>query len=265
LDTEEQKLIPVQRRFRVLGVEVDAVQIPQVIARIEQWIAERGGCHYVTLTNVHAVMEANRDSRFKAVLSEASIVCPDGMPLVWLGRLSGHRGVRRRVYGPDLMLELLNTTATRGYRHFFYGGSPGVPEQMIANFRRSFPIEIAGTYSPPFRRLSDAEDATIVRLINNAAPDVLWVGLGCPKQEYWMHAHRNQLNVPVVLGVGQAFDVFAGNLAQAPTWMREHGWEWLFRLLSEPQRLWKRYLIYNTEFLYLLAWELFRPRKPDSK
>jgi N-acetylglucosaminyldiphosphoundecaprenol N-acetyl-beta-D-mannosaminyltransferase len=249
----------------VLGVEVDAVQIPQVIARMEQWIAERRECHYVTLTNVHAVMEAYRVSRFKVVLSEASIVCADGMPLVWLARMRGHHGMRRRVYGPELMLELLSTTATRGYRHFFYGGRPGVPEQMVANFRRSFPIEIAGIYSPPFRPLSDTEDATVVRLINNAAADVLWVGLGCPKQEYWMHAHHNQLNVPVVLGVGQAFDVFAGNLAQAPSWMREHGLEWLFRLFLEPERLWKRYLIYNTEFLYLLAWEFLRTRKTDSR
>jgi N-acetylglucosaminyldiphosphoundecaprenol N-acetyl-beta-D-mannosaminyltransferase len=256
---------PELRGFHVLGVGVDTVQIPEAITRIEEWIAARGKCHYVTLTNVHAVMEAYRDSSFKAVLSEASMVCPDGMPLVWLGRLRGHRGMRRRVYGPELMWELLSATAKKGYRHFFYGGRPGVPEQMIANLLRSVPIEVAGVYSPPFRKLSDTEDASVVRLINNAAVDVLWVGLGCPKQEYWMHTHRNQLNVPVMLGVGQAFDVFAGILPHAPAWMREHGLEWLFRLLVEPQRLWKRYLIYNTEFLYLLAWEFLRTRKPDSR
>ena len=248
-------------RFWVLGVSIDAIQISDAIARIEQWIAGRRECHYLTLTNVHVVMEAHRDAGFKAVLNQASMVCPDGMPLVWLGRLRGHREMQRRVYGPDLMWNFLSTTAGRGYRHFFYGGAPGVPEKMVAKFRRSFPVQVAGMYSPPFRPLSDAEDADVVRMINDAAADVLWVGLGCPKQEWWMYKHRDRLNVPVMLGVGQAFNLHAGSVTPAPSWMREHGLEWLFRLCLEPRRLWRRYLIYNSQFLSLIALEALRLKR----
>ena len=236
-------------RFRVLGVRVDAMQIPDVIAQMEQWIAQRGTCHYITVTNVHVLMEAQHSSLFRTVLDSADLCVPDGMPLVWISRSRGYP-LKRRVYGPDLLLDFCRETNAKGCRHFFYGGAPGVPEALAAKLKRQFPmLEVAGTYSPPFRPLTPEEDARTVEMINRAAADVVWVGLGCPKQELWMYEHRDQLRVPVLVGVGQAFDIHADRLQQAPVWMREHGLEWLFRLLADPRRLWRRYLIYNSEFV----------------
>jgi N-acetylglucosaminyldiphosphoundecaprenol N-acetyl-beta-D-mannosaminyltransferase len=252
----KDKTTQAESTFDVLGVRVHAVQIPEMIARIERWISQRDAARYITLTNVHAIMEAHSDPAFHQVLNRAAAVCPDGMPLVWLGRLRGF-ALRRRVYGPDLMRDFCQATQDCGYRHFFYGGRPGVGERLAGELTRAFPrLVIAGCYAPPFRPLSKDEDEEVARLINDAAPDVLWVGLGCPKQEFWMHDHRLKLHVPIMLGVGQAFDIFAGDLRQAPCWMREHGFEWLFRLCLEPRRLWKRYLVYNSWFIGALLLQL---------
>ena len=238
-----------ENTFDVLGVRVHAVQIPGMIGDMERWIAQRQSGRYVTLTNVHAIMEAHSDPDFRQVLNQAAAVCPDGMPLVWLGRSLGFP-LERRVYGPDVLADFCRATQHRGYSHFFYGGAPGVPEQLAHALTAKFPgVRVAGYYSPPFRPCSPEEKTEIARMINDAAPDVLWVGLGCPKQEFWMHEHSTLLRVPIMLGVGQAFDIYAGNLKQAPKWMREHGFEWLFRLFLEPRRLWKRYLVYNTRFV----------------
>jgi N-acetylglucosaminyldiphosphoundecaprenol N-acetyl-beta-D-mannosaminyltransferase len=249
--------------FKVLGVRVDAVQIPDVVAQMEQWIREQRGSHFVTLTNVHSVMEAHRDVAFREVINAADRSVADGMPLVWLGRLKGH-GMKRRVYGPDLLLDFCRATQANGYGHFFYGGSAGVTERLadalVLHCRR---LRVVGTYSPPFRPLTPGEDSEAVEMINQAAPDVLWVGLGCPKQERWMFEHRHRLNVPVIVGVGAAFDFYTGRVAQAPRWMREHGLEWLFRLHQEPRRLWHRYLIYNTQFVYYVCLELTGLRRYD--
>ncbi len=242
--------------IKVLGVRVHSIQIPSVIAKMEDWIPRRNGSRFISVTNVHSIMEARSDPLFRKVLQSADLSVPDGMPLVWLGRLKGHK-VKRRVYGPDLLWDFCRETHEKGYRHFFYGGASGVPEKLADSLRREFPgLNVVGTYSPPFRSLTPDEDAQVVKMINEAAPDVLWVGLGCPKQEYWMHAHRNKLRVPVMVGVGQAFDIYAGCLRQAPRWMRENGLEWLFRLLLEPRRLWRRYLVYNTQFVFYVLLEL---------
>lgn len=239
--------------FDVLGVTVDAVAMPQVIAQLETWIADRERTRYVTFTNVHAVMQARSDASFKRVLEEADMVCPDGRPLVWVGGQSGANV--DQVCGPDLMVEFMRTTQTKPYSHFFYGGSPAVVEKLARELTWKFPdIKIAGLYSPPFRPLTVAEEAAVVKMINDAAPDLVWVGLGCPKQEKWMQEFRNHLKTAVLLGVGQAFDIHAGTLRQAPRWAREHGFEWLFRLCLEPRRLWRRYLIYNTGFVFALTW-----------
>lgn len=240
---------PALPTFDVLGVRVDAVQIPEMIRRMEQWIAEGPRGRYVTLTNVHAIMEAQAQPAFKQVLNQAASVCPDGMPLVWVGRRSGF-AMPRRVYGPDLLWDFCRATEDKGYSHFFYGGGPGIAQRLAAELKAHFPgMGVAGCYSPPFRPLSAEEDAAIVSQINGAAPDLLWVGLGCPKQEFWMHQHAGRLRVPLMLGVGQAFDIYAGSLRQAPRWMREHGLEWLFRLCREPRRLGRRYLVYNSRFV----------------
>jgi exopolysaccharide biosynthesis WecB/TagA/CpsF family protein len=257
-----QETVPgLAKRFDVLGVPVNATQIPEVIEAMKQWIGEHNHCHAIAVTGMHGVMEAQHDRAFKDVLNAADVVVPDGMPLVWLGRLRGHR-LRRRVYGPELMMSFCEQTARAGYRHFFYGGAPGVPEKLAGMIQARLPgLQVAGTYSPPYRALTPEEDAQAVAMINATAPDIIWVGLGTPKQEIWMHEHRKSLNASVLVGVGAAFDIHAGTKAQAPVWMQEHGLEWLFRLAQEPARLWRRYLIYGSEFLVRVCWEFIRSER----
>jgi len=231
------------------------VQIDDVMEIFEQWISSRERSHYVALCNVHMVMEAYNNAYFHDVLASADLVAPDGMPVIWVGRRRGFQ-LSRRVYGPDLFLEFCQTTATKGYRHFLFGGHSGIPDAVAARLTRCCPgIQIAGTYSPPFREHTRAEQNEMIAQINNSGADVLWVALGCPKQELWMYQNRDRLNVPVIVGVGQAFDLYAGRVRQAPRWARDNGLEWAFRLLCSPRRLWRRYLVYNTQFLYCFALE----------
>jgi N-acetylglucosaminyldiphosphoundecaprenol N-acetyl-beta-D-mannosaminyltransferase len=239
--------------FRVLRSSIHAVQIEDVMEIFERWILHRGRSHYVALSNVHMVMEAYNNGYFHGALASADLVVPDGMPLIWAGRRHGFQ-LRRRVYGPDLFLEFCQMTARKAYRHFLLGGHPGVPEAVAARLARSCPgIQIAGTCSPPFRALTAAEQSALITQINDSGADVLWVAFGCPKQELWMFENRDRLNVPVIAGVGQAFDLYSGRVRQAPRWTRDHGLEWAYRLLSNPRRLWRRYLVYNTQFLYCLV------------
>jgi N-acetylglucosaminyldiphosphoundecaprenol N-acetyl-beta-D-mannosaminyltransferase len=246
----------------VLGVPVDGVQIPEVIARMEGWIAARVPGRFIAVTGMHGVMEAQHDPAFKDVLNAADLVVPDGAPLVWLGRWHGN-ALARRVYGPELMLAFCQQTAQEGYRHFFYGGAPSVPELLAAVLRQRYNITVAGAYSPPFRPLSAGENEEVARQIRAAAPDILWVGLGTPRQEHWIYDHRAQLGVPLMVGVGAAFDIISGRVKQAPFWMREHGFEWLFRLLQEPRRLWRRYLLYGPEFVLNVFAEAVGLKRPD--
>src|SRR2546421_3384676 len=178
--------------FNVLGVRVDAVQIPEVIRQMEVWIARRGGCRYIAVTGMHGITEAQHDSSFRTALKNADLVVPDGMPLVWLGRLRGC-GMKRRVYGPELMTTFCRETAARGHRHFLYGGDAGVAERLSKVLARTCPgIHIVGVYAPPFRELTPEEDAHIVETIAHAAPDMFCVGLSTPIQGYWIHDHRER-------------------------------------------------------------------------
>ena len=248
--------------FAVLGVRVDAVQIPDVVQIMERWIAARNGSQYVAVTGMHGVTEAHHDRAFRAILNDAGMVVPDGMPLVWVSRLRGHN-LRRRVYGPELMLAFCEHTARKGCRHFFYGGAPGVADALAEKLQSRFPgLQVAGTCCPPFRPLTPEEDEAVVARINACGADVLWVGLSTPKQERWMHGHRDRIRVPVMVGVGAAFDIHSGRVRQAPRWMRENGFEWLFRLLQEPRRLWRRYLVYGSQFMLLVCLELLGLRRP---
>jgi len=249
-----------RERYGVLGVWIDAVDPGRAGDAIEGWIA-RGERGYVCLSNVHSVMEARRDEGLRGTLNAAALTVPDGVPLVWVGRLKGHRGVRR-VYGPDLTLLLCERAARRGHRCFFYGGAPGVAEQLGQALALRFPgLKVVGAEAPPFRPLTAEEDAEAVGRINAAGPDLVFVGLGCPKQERWMAAHRDRLQAAALLGVGAAFDFHTGRVPQAPRWMMRSGLEWLFRLAQEPRRLWHRYLVYNPLFLLQVSLELLGLRR----
>jgi N-acetylglucosaminyldiphosphoundecaprenol N-acetyl-beta-D-mannosaminyltransferase len=240
--------------FKVLGVRVDAVQIPEVVSVMERWIQERAAVHYIAVTGMHGVMEAQYNPGFRSVLKAADLVVPDGMPLVWLGRWHGHP-LRRRVYGPELMETFCRTTGP-SYRHFFYGGGPNVAVRLAEVLKQRYGVNAVGTYSPPFRPLTEEENEQVSRQIRMAAPDVVWVGLSTPKQERWMYEHCARLRAPVMVGVGAAFDFVAGRVKQAPAWMRENGLEWLFRLGLEPRRLWRRYLVSGSKFVWNVSMEL---------
>jgi N-acetylglucosaminyldiphosphoundecaprenol N-acetyl-beta-D-mannosaminyltransferase len=236
--------------FTVLDVRVDAVQIPDVVSIMREWIDRRDACRFIAVTGMHGVTEAQHDAQFKSILNAANLLVPDGYPLLWLGRRRGLLHLKRRVYGPELMAVFCEQTAAQGYRHFFYGGAPGVAEDLARRFASLYPgLVVAGTYCPPFRTLTPEEDHEAIAAIEQSRADVVWVGLGTPKQESWMFHHRALLRVPVLIGVGAAFDLHTQRTAQAPRFMREHGFEWLFRLLCEPRRLWKRYLVYGSEFV----------------
>lgn len=239
--------------YNVLGVRIDAVQIPDVISQMESWIQDPSGSNFIAVTGMHGTTEAQRDPSFKHILNTANLVVPDGMSLVWLGRWQGYP-LKRRVYGPELMDTFCRDTGDR-YRHFFYGGLPIIVEHLVDILQKRYKLRIVGTYTPPFRPLTFEEDVQVIDLINKAHPDVLWVGLSTPKQERWMYEHRDKLKVPVMVGVGAAFDFLAGIKSQAPKWMQEHGLEWFWRLIHEPRRLWRRYLVYGSLFVVLVALE----------
>jgi N-acetylglucosaminyldiphosphoundecaprenol N-acetyl-beta-D-mannosaminyltransferase len=239
------------QRVNILGVGISAIDMNMALQTMEDWLTRREP-HYVCVTGVHGTMESQRDAELRRIHNAAGLVTPDGMPLVWLSRALGFRHVRR-VYGPDLMRTVCQHSVRQGYRHFFYGGAPGVADKLAGCLQDLFPgIQIAGTYCPPFRPLTPEEDLAVVAQINMAHPDIVWVGLSTPKQERWMATHVQRLSAPVLIGVGAAFDFLAGVKRQAPRWMQRSGLEWLFRLLLEPRRLWRRYLINNPGFLWLL-------------
>ncbi|HWE01622.1 MAG TPA: WecB/TagA/CpsF family glycosyltransferase [Tepidisphaeraceae bacterium] len=237
-------------RCDVLGVGISAVNMASALATIARWV-ERRSKHYVCVTGVHGVIESQSDPALKAIHNAAGMVTPDGMPMVWLNRLAGNKHVQR-VYGPDLMLAVCAATGVKGgARHFFYGGGEGVADLLAEKLREQFPrLQIAGTYCPPFRKLTAEEDRQIVETIDRSQADIVWVGLSTPKQEHWMSAHIGRIAAPVMIGVGAAFDFHAGLKSQAPHWMQRIGMEWFFRLITEPRRLWKRYLRNNPLFVW---------------
>jgi N-acetylglucosaminyldiphosphoundecaprenol N-acetyl-beta-D-mannosaminyltransferase len=240
---------PAVDRVNLLGVGVSAIDMTQALTQITDWI-RRGEQHHVCVTGVHGIMESQRDETLREIHNQAGMVTPDGMPLVWFCRLRGKAHVTR-VYGPDLMLACCQRSVALGWRHYFYGGGEGVAPLLAERLGGRFPgLNVAGVYSPPFRPLTPDEDQAVVDRINAAGPDIVWVGLSTPKQERWMAAHRGHLLAPVLIGCGAAFDFHAGLKAQAPRWIQQVGLEWLFRLATEPRRLWRRYLRNNPAFVW---------------
>lgn len=240
----------------VLGMRVDAGNYAVLTERILGWARlSSTRPRYVCVANVHMTMEAFDSPRFKQIVNGADMVTSDGMPLVWMLRRLG-LPLAERVYGPTLTLHVCKAAAANGVPVGFYGGSPEAVEELKAELVRRFPsLDIRYAYSPPFRELTQEEDARIVKEIGGSGAQILFVGLGCPKQERWMAAHKDLLPV-VQLGVGAAFDFHAGKVKQAPAWMQDRGLEWLFRLAVEPRRLWKRYLYNNPRFAVLAAMQL---------
>ncbi len=204
---------------------------------------------YICVTGVHGVMEAQDDAAFKKILNDAFLCTPDGMPMVWAGKLAGHRDMRR-VYGPDLMLDICAWSETSGCKHFFYGGADGVAELLAQKLKAKFPkLAVVGCYTPPFRALTADEEAQLQAQVRAARPDILWVGLSTPKQEKFMAEFLPKLDTTLMIGVGAAFDFHSGRVKQAPRWMQRSGLEWFYRLCSEPRRLAKRYCRNNPLFL----------------
>jgi N-acetylglucosaminyldiphosphoundecaprenol N-acetyl-beta-D-mannosaminyltransferase len=245
------------RRCNVLGVGISAVNMDLAVSRIHSWI-ERREHHYVCITGVHGVMESQRDADLKRIHNDAGMVTPDGMPMVWANKLSGNSHVSR-VYGPDLMLEVCKQGVAKNHKHFFYGGGDGVAELLKQKLIEKVPgVQIVGTYTPPFRPLTAEEDQAVIDMIRSSGADIVWVGLSTPKQERWMSSHIGRVSAPVMVGVGAAFDFHAGLKSQAPYWMQRSGTEWLYRLITEPKRLWKRYLTNNPLFVLSYLMQVLR-------
>ena len=238
----------------ILGLRIHATSYPDATARIIRW-AKAGESRYVCAANVHTLMEA-RDSRaMHDAVNRADIVAPDGMPLVWMLRRLG-AAVQGRTYGPDLTMAVCQAAARERIPIGFFGSTPSVLEECVDRTRRRFPnLEVAFSSAPPFRALNPEEDRACVERINLSGTRILFVGLGCPKQELWMADHAGRLGA-VMLGVGAAFDFIAGRKKQAPTWMQRAGLEWLFRLCSEPRRLFRRYVYHNPRFVVLAGLQL---------
>jgi len=251
-------------RVNVLGVGVSAINMELALGAIAAAL-DRKEKGYICVTGVHGVSEAQTDEDFRRILNQAFLCTPDGMPLVWVGRWHGRKEMGR-VYGPDLMLAVLELSKKKGYRHFFYGGANGAAKALREQLEKRFPkLQIAGTYEPPFRPLNVGEQAELKKLIRDARPDMMWIGLSTPKQERFMAEYLGQLDVTLMAGVGAAFDFLAGRARQAPRWMQRSGVEWLFRLGCEPRRLWKRYLKNNPLFVFRILCQCAGLRKYPLK
>jgi len=248
-------------RVNVLGIGISVLDQDRAREFLFEAVRE-GHRGYVTITGVHGVSEAQKDPELREIFHRALLVTPDGMPMVWMGRLQGQTSIRR-VYGPDLMLNLSKHSRAENFSHFLYGGVPGVADALAQKLRERFPgLNIAGTFSPPFRQLNPTEQDDLQRRVREARPDFFWVGLSTPKQERFMAQYISILpEAKIFIGVGAAFDLLTGRIRQAPRWMQRVGLEWLFRLTQEPRRLAKRYLVNNPLFILRAGGQLLGLRK----
>ncbi len=253
---------------QVISTPIDVIDCDSALSIIMSWAKNRES-RYVCMCNVHSVVTAKQDSNFGTVLKNADMATPDGAPVAWLIRKFGY-AQQIRVNGPDLMWKYCKISQSKAINlsesnggMFFYGSTETTLATLQANLLTNFPnLNIAGAVSPPFRTLTPDEDAIIVAKINNSGAGIVWVSLGCPKQELWMAAHRGRINA-VMVGVGAAFDYHAGTIKRAPKWMQNNGLEWLYRFVSEPRRLWKRYLMTNSLFVIWSLWQclFFKKRR----
>lgn len=243
------------RHANVLGVRISAVNLATAVDFADRWIAGRNP-GYICVTGVHGVMEAHRNDVFRRILNRSFMTLPDGMPMSWVGHLQGFREMDR-VFGPDFMSAMCRLSVERGYRNFLYGGQPGVAEILSESLQTKFPgLRIVGTCTPPFRELTLEEEQELADHVHRSRPHIFWVGLSTPKQDRFMAQYFKQLQVPLLVGVGAAFDYHTGRLHDSPDWVKRSGLQWLHRLLQEPRRLWRRYLSTNPAFLWHIACQL---------
>lgn len=239
----------------VLGVKLSAVNMQVALELADRWIAA-GKPGYACFSSVHPVIEAQRDPDYMQILNGAAFNFPDGMPLTWVGRIQGHAKMNR-VFGPEFMLEMCRLSELRGYRNFLYGGNEGTAAQLCRSLQRRYPmLQIVGTYTPPFRDLTAEEEGHIIATVQEARPHILWVGIGAPKQDRFMARFVDRLNVPLMAGVGAAFDFHTGRIRDCSDWIKRAGLQWAHRLIQDPKRLWKRYALTNPAFLWHVAWQL---------
>ncbi|MEO0794104.1 MAG: WecB/TagA/CpsF family glycosyltransferase [Verrucomicrobiota bacterium] len=251
------------QRFDVLGVKVNTLDLGTATRLIHD-TAEAGGKGYATFTGVHGVIESQDNAEFREILNKSLLTGADGMPLVWLGRRAAGDQVGR-VYGPDAMLSICEASVASGHRHFFFGGGDQVAPLLAEKLVQRFPgLQVAGTYTPPFRPLNEAEGTELIAHVAQTKPHYFWVGISTPKQELFMDEWLHKLDANIMLGVGAAFDFHSGLKRQAPVWMQRSGLEWLFRTVTEPRRLASRYLTNNTRFIGLLLKEALKKRDEQS-
>jgi N-acetylglucosaminyldiphosphoundecaprenol N-acetyl-beta-D-mannosaminyltransferase len=242
----------------ILGSRIDITSYEDACDRIQAWAIAQTSC-YIIAANVHVVMTAYWNPTYRQVVNNAALVTPDGMPLVWALRLLGQQHATR-VYGPDLMLAWCQRASNMNLSIYLYGGTNAMLQQLQQKLRSQFPqLIIAGVYAPPFRELSPAEEAKDIERINASGAKVVFVALGCPKQEYWMARQQGRIHA-VMIGVGAAFAFHSGKVKQSPRWIMAVGLEWLYRFAVEPKRLWKRYLINNPAFILLFGMQLLKQK-----
>ncbi len=250
---------PTPPRYRVVDVAISALTLEDAVPLLLDWIKKRDK-RYLSVCPADTILQCHDRPELAAIVNGAGLAVPDGMPVVWLGRLRGLRV--GRVYGPDLMLALCDQGRAAGVRHYFYGGTDALLQALSGKLAARFPgLLVAGSWAPPFRPLTEAEEESVAARINEARPDIVWVGIGTPKQDFWVARFRDRLEAPVLIPVGAAFNFHAGTVRQAPRWLQHSGLEWLFRLIMEPRRLWKRYLIGNPRFAFLVLKQLCWPGK----
>ena len=245
---------------RVLGVRIDVVDYDKTKSLIKNCISGHSAGNYICVCPVHPIMVAQKDEELKEAFENSWLTVADGKPVAWAARLLG-ASIKNTVRGTNLTLQVLEVAEREGYSIFLYGSTEDTLGKLKGNLLKRFPrLRIVGTFSPPFRDLTEHERAGIIDMINSASPDVLFVGLGAPKQEKWMASCCSSINVPVTLGVGAAFDFLSDGKKEAPLWMQGAGIEWLFRLMSEPGRLWVRYVVYNPLYIFLIIRQLLRKK-----
>lgn len=254
----EKKVLKKFKTTEILGSKVAMVQIPEVVEIMSDWIEKKPKkCHWIIFTGMHGIVESYKRKDFKKILNSPDLFVPDGISLIWLARNKGFN-LKKRVSAGSFMDEFFIEAQDKGYSNFFYGDTDKTLNELKNKLLEKFPnLKISGMYSPPFRELTQRENEEIIKKINDSKSDVLWVGLGLPKQERWIFYNKNKLNVSAIIGVGAAFKFLSGRIKRAPDWVGDLGFEWFWRLIHEPKRVWKRIFFDGPIFLYLVFLDLF--------